>query len=242
MSTIVLVEDDTVFAEELVEFLAAHGIRTIWFPGVVGRIAEIVQLQPDLLVLDQFLAGHDSLILLPELRRVYPGGVVVLTSNTDAVDRIVALETGADDFVAKSLGPRELLARLRAVLRRVGPGTPAAPPSAPWLIDAPPSARWIIDTRRQMLVTPDGTQLRLTSTEFETIVYLSHNVGRLISRDELSTTLLNRPFTPLDRSVDNMLSRIRKAIEPHMSGEPAIRSVRGRGYVFLGFEGEIIEE
>ncbi len=161
MSTIVLVEDDAPFAEELVEFLTAHGLRTIWFPGMSGRIAEIVQLQPDLLVLDQLVAGHDWLTLLPELRRVYPGGVVVLTSNTDPVDRIVALETGADDFVAKSLGPRELLARLRAVLRRVGPGVQPAPP---------PSARWVIDTRRHLLVAPDGTPMKLTSTEFEALV------------------------------------------------------------------------
>ena len=229
MSTIVLVEDDAPFAEELVEFLGTHGIKAIWFATLTGRIGEIVQLQPDLLVLDQFVDGYDSLTSLAELRRSYAGGVVVLTGNTDAVDRIVALETGADDFVAKSLGPRELLARLRAVLRRVKAG-PVVPSSAA------PVGKWVIDTRRHVLQTPDGIHVKLTNTEFEALVYMSVHAGRLISRDELSQKLLNRPFTPLDRSVDNMLSRIRKAIEPHMSGEPAIRSVRGRGYVFVGFE------
>ena len=224
--TIVLVEDDAPFAEELVEFLDAHGIKAIWFDTLTGRLEDIVGLQPDLLVLDQFVAGHDSLTSLAELRRRYHGGVLVLTANTDAVDRIVALETGADDFVAKSLGPRELLARLRAVLRRVrpAPGTAAQ------------AGRWVIDRRRQLLMAPDGTALKLTGAEFAALVFMSENAGRLISRDELSATLFNRPFAPLDRSVDNIISRIRKVIEPYMPGETAIRSVRGRGYIFVGFE------
>ncbi len=233
MSIIVLVEDDQGFAEELIEFLAAHGLKTTWIRGLGGLIAEIGRIQPALVLLDQFVGDQDSLTLLGELRKTYKGGVVVLTGNKDTVDRIVALETGADDFVAKSLGPRELLARLRAVLRRVQPD-PMPPQPKP--AAAPSAGKWEIDMRRQLLVTPNGTSLRLTSTEFDALVFLSQNAGRLISRDELSTKLLNRTFTPLDRSVDNMLSRIRKAIEPHMCGEPAIRSVRGRGYMFMGFE------
>lgn len=242
MPNVVLVEDDCVFAEELIDFLESHGIQTTWFATMDQRITEIVELNPDIVVLDQFVAGHDCLTSLVDLRRSYRGGVLVLTGNMDVVDRIVALETGADDYVAKSLGPRELLARLRAVLRRVAPADSSAnpvPPNAPAAgatVAAVTRQPWTIDLRRHLVVAPDGVPLALTNLEFEAVDYLSRNAGRLITRDELSLALLARPYTPLDRSVDNMLSRIRKALEPHMQDEPAIRSIRGRGYIFAGFD------
>ncbi len=229
MVAVVLVEDDPPFAEELIEFLGAHGIDAVWLKSLAGLMTVVSRRPPDLLVLDQFVGGQDALTLLPELRRRYSGGVLVLTGNQDPADRIVALETGADDFVAKSLGPRELLARLRAVLRRVSPPPLATAPPAP-------TGKWLIDARRNKVQAPGGALLRLTHTELQMLVYLVSNPGRLITRDELSSAVLHRRFLPEDRSVDNMLSRIRGTLKPHVADERLIRSVRGIGYVFAGLD------
>ena len=228
---VVLVEDDAAFAEDLVEFLQAHGLSVHWLDSLQDMVATVLRLQPDVVVLDQFVAGRDSLLLLPELRRRYSGGLLVLTGNQDVTDRILALETGADDFVAKSLGPREMLARLRAVLRRVRPPASAAPLAA-----APSGPAWHIDVLRHQVRAPDGTMLRLTGAEFQALVFLAQRAGRVVSREEVSEAVLDRPFSALDRSVDNLVSRLRKALEAHFVDEPVIRSVRGRGYVFLAMD------
>ncbi len=230
---VILIEDDLAFAQELVEFLEAHGLTTshlVTLDDLPGRLRDE---RPDLLILDQFVDGNDSLPYLSDVKTVFDGGVVVLTGNQDRTDRIVALESGADDFIAKSLDPRELLARLRAVLRRASSIT-AKPPSAPQQ-PAVADGSWQIDTRRLELRAPSRAIVPLTRTEFQAMLVLVQKAGHMISRDKLSTIVLERPFSPLDRSVDNMISRIRKALEPHLSGQPAISSVRGKGYVFDAF-------
>jgi DNA-binding response OmpR family regulator len=228
--TVLLVEDDASFAEELAEFLAAHGLKAVVLDSLVDLARRVQELQPDVLVLDQFVSGRDALPLLPELRGIFAGGIMVLTGNLDQTDRVVALEVGADDFIAKSVGPRELLARLRAVLRRAqlhaGGGKPP---------QARPGGRWRIDTRRLEVHAPDGSLLPLTRTEFHALVVLMQKAGELLTRDHVSLTVLGRRFSPLDRSVDNMISRVRKALEPHLGGQSSISSVRGKGYVFDAF-------
>ncbi len=229
MAAVVLVEDDPPYAEELLEFLHLHGVNAVWLRSFGELATNMRHVSPDLLVLDQFVAGQDAVMLLPDLRRSYGGGIVLLTGNQDLTDRIVALETGADDFVAKSLGPRELLARLRALLRRLRKQAdlPARQPTA---------GQWVIDARRNKVQAPNGTSLHLTHTELQMLIYLISNPGRLIGRDELSVAVLRRRFLPEDRSVDNMLSRIRVILKPHVPDAHVIRSVRGRGYLFAGLD------
>ena len=234
---ILLIEDEPDFAVELVEFLAGHGMRVHWHSTLDDMFPAITELRPDLLLLDQFIGRQDALTRLPELRRVFGGGIVVLTGNQDAVDRVVALETGADDFVAKAQPPRELLARIRAVLRRARPDPePAATPSTGADGRLAVSGGWQIDIAREFVRAPDGTVLRLTHTDFQALLFLARNTGRLVSRDELSSAVLGRPFRPLDRSVDVMVSRVRKMLELYMNGIDPIRSVRGKGYLFSGFD------
>jgi DNA-binding response OmpR family regulator len=156
---------------------------------------------------------------------------MVLTGHPERADRAVAPEIGADDVISRSVGPREFLTRLRAVLRR-------APPRAGrdnQLPQVSPGGRWRIDTRRLEVRAPDGTLLALTRTEFQALVVLMRKAGDLVTRDHVSLTVLGRRFWPLDRSVDNMVSRVRKALEPHLGGQPSISSVRGKGYVFDAF-------
>ena len=229
MTHVVLVEDDPAYAEELVEFLELHGMKAIWLKSFADLAVTIRLRSPDLLVLDQFVAGMDAVTLLFDVRRYYNGGIVLLTGNQDATDRIVALETGADDFVTKSLGPRELLARLRAICRRMAPQSTNSERH-------PEPGRWIIDSRQNRVQTPNGTTLQLTYTELHILIYLVKNPGRVIDRDELSVAVLRRRFMAKDRSIDNMLSRIRVMLTPHMLDHQVIRSVRGRGYVFPGLD------
>ena len=229
---VVLIEDDMAFAQELVEFLEAHGLATTHLLSLDGLIGRLRNDRPDLLVLDQFVAGNDSLPYLGEVKSNFDGGVVVLTGNQDRTDRIVALESGADDFSDKTPDPRELLARLRAGLRRAG--SPAARPVAAAQASAAPGI-WTIDTRRLELRAPSQALIPLTRTEFQTLLVLVQTAGHMVTRDTISIMVLERSFCPLDRSVDNMISRIRKALEPHLAGQPAISSVRGKGYVFDAF-------
>jgi DNA-binding response OmpR family regulator len=209
---VLLVEDNADYASELVEFLGSHGLRTVWIDTLDDLARRVADLSPTVLVLDQFVGGRDSLMIISALRRGFQGGVMVLTGNQDPFDRIVALETGADDFVAKSLGPRELLARVRAVSRRAASATAADTATE---AEAPPRASnspWKLDPRR-----------------VEVLIRAS---GELVTRDTLSAEVLKRQFSPFDRSVDNMVSRIRRALKPHLGGQEAINAIRGQGYVF----------
>jgi two-component system phosphate regulon response regulator OmpR len=230
---VLVVEDDPPFAEELVEFLESYGYRTLHFATLAGLAERVGELRPDALVLDQFVAGRDALQMLGAIRRAFGGGILLLTGNESQVDRIVALESGADDFVMKSLGSRELLARLRAVLRRVHPAGPAEPDG----VSAAPAAagNWQLDLRRLEVTTPDGSRVGTTHAEFDCLCCLARSFGRIVGRGQLCEAALHRPFHPADRSIDNLVSRVRRIIEPYLEGRVVIRSVRGQGYIFTGF-------
>ena len=232
---ILLIEDDEAIASELAEFLGRHGMETVWFKSYENIEKNVADAKADLLLLDQFVDGRDALTLLPEIRSGYEGGIVFLTGNEEAVDRIVALESGADDFVMKSLGPRELLARLRAVLRRTREDEDAHSGNDHRVSSDPGAVgNWSIDLNRQEVLAPDGVALQLTYTEFQLLTYLIRHASRVVTRDEVSREVLHRDFTPADRAVDNLVSRIRTAVEPHANGDSVIRSVRGQGYIFIG--------
>lgn len=235
MARILLIEDEAGFAEELEQFLALHGISTVWMATSDGIEETLREVSPDAVILDQFVGKTDCLTLIPALRQVYGGGLLVFSGNQAAVDRIVALESGADDYVTKSVGARELLAHLRAVLRRSAERNATAPHG---LITccAPAGEGWVIDRGRRSVRAPDGTDLRLTEAEFSALMVLHHNAGRLVTRDELSAAVLGRPYRPTDRAVDNLVSRLRMMLGPHMDGDAGLRPVRGRGYEFVGLE------
>ena len=230
-ATICLVEDDAEFAGELIQFLGVYGIHTVWLQTIDDLPTRLSALQPDALLLDQFVGGQDAVTGIAGLRRSYAGGIMVLTGNLEVLDRIIALETGADDFVSKLLGPREILARLRAVMRR---SQQVAEPALQTRGAA--VGPWRINPAKHELYAPDGNLVRMSVTEFRALMVLIDNSLSVVTRDALSRAVLKRPHTLTDRSVDNLMSRVRKMIEVHTNGVPVIRAVRGIGYMFTGLD------
>lgn len=242
-----LIEDDEPFAVAFCEYLEAHRFGVTRFATADNLRTRLAVHRPDLLVLDQFLVNIDSLTILQDIRAQFAGGIVILSGNPDHHDRVVALELGADDFISKSQQPREILARLRAVARRfVGRTTVESvsqtmPPASDHVTMLPPASSppqsppWDINNRRRELHAPGGKLVRLTAMEFEVLAYLAARSGETVSRDELSTAVLRREFAPLDRSLDNLVTRVRVALKPFLGTKVPIKSIRGVGYVFVGF-------
>ncbi len=231
---LLLIEDDDSFARELGEYLSNHGLSSLRIPSLESLADHIRVLNPRVVLLDQFVGGSDALTLLSDLRGVYNGGLVVLTANHDETDRVVGLELGADDFIVKTQPPREILARLRAVLRRSAslPAADIADAPAEDVVDA---SGWLIDRGRRAVFTPDGTQVHMTSTEFELLAYLSRRTGLTTTRPDLYAAILRRaPYGSDDRAIDNLISRLRATLAPFLQSHNPVKSMRGVGYIFVG--------
>lgn len=223
---VMIVEDDSELADEMATTLADYGMRTIHageWPAVETALADA---SPDLMILDQRLGPIDTLPRLPRLRSLTPAPILVLTGNRLEADRIVALELGADDFLLKPISGRELVARVRAHLRRAaGRPAPAAPPNG--------KRSWkLLDAERRLL-RPNGTQVSLTAAEFDLLAALARRPGQVIGREDLTLEVLQRRWNPADRSLDNLVLRLRQKLGE--GGEHTISTVRNQGYVFTSF-------
>lgn len=188
----------------------------------------------DLILLDLILPREDGLVLARDIRRDYPHiGIVMLTGRSDMVDRVVGLEVGADDYVAKPFHLREVLARIRSVLRRVQ--------QARAVRDHEKAERpiirfegWQFDLQRRQLTTPTGQNVALTTGEFELLQILISHSGRVLHRDRLMNLTRGRAHDALDRTIDAQVARLRKKIEIDPRHPIFIKSVRNVGYVFTG--------
>ena len=221
-SRILLIEDDARLAAMLAEYLGEAGYRvSVAATGAVGM--QLAAGQPfDALVLDLMLPDIDGLEVCRRLRARHELPILMLTARGDAADRIVGLEIGADDYLPKPFEPRELLARLRAVLRR------RRTPGASELMSF---GRLEID-RDARQVRLDGRERPLTSYQFALLSALAENAGRVLSRDALMDLLKGEALEAFDRSIDVHVSRIRAAIEDDPRRPRRIITVRGAGYVF----------
>ncbi len=247
---VLLVEDDDSFAEELLSYLSAHGLAVNRSKTLDDAFERISNDPPHVIVLDQFIGSTDTLSVILALRQSFRGGLMFLTGNAELMDRVVGLELGADDFVSKLISPREILARLRSLIRRNQDSNGDSEAQAPWdqrmngestssySYRAPQSGRWVLDTARHELFSPDGKVVHLTSAEFGTLRYLSTHRGEPVSRDDLSRSVLHRRYDPLDRSIDNLVSRLRKKFESYDPSCRVLKTVRGEGYVFVGFNND----
>lgn len=228
---ILLLDDEPDFAEELITFLESHGEPALAFTDAATMFAYMVGNPVRALVLDQNLGRTRGLDVLLRARARWPVPCIILSGMTDQVDRILGLEAGADDYIHKSMHPREILARLRAVLRRGGTaGAADAPVSTP----AAPSA-WRLNAETRELHAPDGTPCHLTTAEFELLATLVRHRGQPLDRARLCEAAFHRPWRAGDRAVDTIIVQLRRHLEPDAQHPTVIRSVRNLGYIFTGF-------
>ena len=219
---ILLIEDDPRLAEMVSEYLGEAGFRVSIAPAGRAGLDRLAREPFDALVLDLTLPDMDGLDVCRELRANHETPVLMLTARGDAADRIVGLEIGADDYLPKPFEPRELLARLRAILRRRRG------------IDAAKLLRFgrLEIDRDARAVRLDGDARSLTSYQFSLLVALAENAGRVLSRESLMDLVKGEPLEAFDRSIDVHVSRIRAVIENDPKKPRRIVTVRGAGYVF----------
>jgi two-component system response regulator CpxR len=218
MIPLLLIDDDTELCALLAEFLGREGFAvTLEHDGARG-LAQALEGNFALLVLDLMLPTMDGFAVLKRLRATNRVPVLMLTARGEDVDRIVGLELGADDYLAKPFNPRELVARIRAILRRVQSPSKGRVEVNGVTID--PGTRDAVC---------DGEEVDLTTLEFDILEVLMRSAGRVVSRDVLMESMYNRKATPFDRSVDMHVSHLRKKLE---RGRTLIKTVRGIGYQF----------
>jgi DNA-binding response OmpR family regulator len=189
----------------------------------------------NLITLDLGLGGEDGLELARRVRAKCNLPIVMISGKGDTIDRVVGLELGADDYITKPFHLREVLARVRAVLRRYeGTADNAARTALDVSADVVRFAQWVLDTRRRELRTASGAEQELTTAEFNLLDIFVKQPGRVLSRDNIMDHLKGTDWSPVDRTIDNLVARLRKKIEQDPDAPHLIKTVRGIGYVFTG--------
>lgn len=227
MDHILIVDDDTQLAGLLQEYLQAEGLKVSLAHDGEAGVKLALELQPDLLVMDVMMPGTDGITALRQLRERSAVPVLMLTAKGDDVDRIVGLELGADDYVPKPCTPRELLARVRAILRRHRAGV-----QAPDLQAEVVAGELTMHPARRS-ATFAGQALNLTGAEFGLLLVLARAAGAVVSKADLSEQGLGRPLARYDRSIDVHVSSIRTKLGKREDGESRVRAVRGQGYLLV---------
>jgi DNA-binding response OmpR family regulator len=227
---IAVVDDEPDITLLLANYLKGHGFRISELHDGAALYDLMERDAPALVLLDLGLGNEDGLDVARKLRERWRCGVVIVTGRGDSVDKIVGLEIGADDYVTKPFDLRELLARIKAVLRRL---QPEEPPAA-----APGRARlrfagWTLDTAARTLSAPGGADVPLTTGELDLLRAFTEHPGRVLSRDFLLEHTRGRDAGPFDRTIDVQVGRLRKKIEPDPENPQLIKSVRGAGYVLV---------
>jgi DNA-binding response OmpR family regulator len=227
---IVVVEDEATQRDLLVGYLSRHGFRVSGVESGVALRRLVERDLPSLVMLDVGLPGEDGFALARWLReRSARVGIIMVTAATDTVDRVVGLETGADDYIPKPFEPRELLARVKSVLRRAAGSGAAAGPGARVRMGCR-----VLDLDRRVLCNPDdGSEDRLAASEYDLLKVFAENPNRPLMRDWLLEVTSHRDMESFDRSIDLRVTRLRRKIERDPAHPEAIRTVRGIGYMFV---------
>jgi DNA-binding response OmpR family regulator len=223
--SILLVDDDPGIRKLLGEFLVQEGFELEAVPSAAEMDAHLGRRRPDLIVLDLMLPGEDGVSICRRLSRDGSPPIIMLTAKSDEIDRILGLEMGADDYLAKPFAPRELLARIRAVLRRAGATGPQAG-NQRLAFD-----RFVMDMDARQLLDVDGNKVTLTSGEFDLLACFVRRPRRVLSRDQILDALRGRGAEPFDRSVDMQVSRLRRKLAEAGSDPGLISTVRNIGYL-----------
>jgi DNA-binding response OmpR family regulator len=227
--SVLLVEDDAFQRKAAETYLANHDLRVIAVENGAQMRRQVSRAMPDLVLLDVQLPGQeDGFALARWLRESSTRvGIIMLTAAGDSVDKVLGLESGADDYVAKPYEPRELLARCKSVLRRsVNKATPSR-------LERVRMGRHVLDLSRRALHDDSGKDVAVTAGEFDILKIFAENPNRPLSRDWLLETTSHRARDPFDRAIDLRITRIRRKIEPSPEKPTVIRTVRGVGYMFV---------
>ncbi|MBX3621997.1 MAG: response regulator transcription factor [Rhizobacter sp.] len=237
---IAVLDDEADITQLLGNYLKTHGFRVSELHSGRALMDLMGRDTPSLVLLDLGLPGEDGFVIARQLRDHWRCGLVIVTGRGDAVDKVVGLEVGADDYVTKPFDLRELVARIKAVLRRIedrpplAAAAPAASPAAP----AEPSGRmafegWVLDPGARRLTHPQGHDVALTAGEFDLLCVFARHPGRVLSRDFLLEQTRGREAGPFDRTIDVQVGRLRKKLEADPEEPQLIKSVRSAGYVFV---------
>jgi len=222
---VMIVEDDERLATLTSDYLTANGLVVSVVSNGNEAIRRIPAEQPDLVVLDLMLPGADGLTVCREVRRHFRNPILMLTARTDDMDQILGLEMGADDYVAKPVKPRLLLARVRALLRRIEPDA-----------DSPPSrlefGNLVIDNSAREVIL-DGLSVEMTSAEYDLLWLLASHAGTVLSRETIFERLRGIQYDGQDRSIDVRISRIRPKVGDDPDNPRRIKTVRSKGYLFV---------
>ena len=226
MTKVLLIDDDKRHSDLLKAFLEKYGIELDCAGEADTGLAKLETGKPDLLLLDVMLPGRDGFEICREVRKTSDIPIIMLTARGDVIDRVSGLELGADDYLGKPFEPRELVARIQTILRRVdGRGR--------FKSDRLSFEGLELDTNART-VTVDDSPVELTSMEYELLCILARNAGRKMSRDEILSELRGIDTAILTRSVDIMVSRVRQKLRDSAKPARFIQTVWGRGYVFVG--------
>ena len=232
---LLVVDDDAEIVALLERYFSARAFRVLTAADG-AQMRRVLASEPvDLVLLDLGLPGEDGLELTRFLREQWRGPVIIVSGRGDSVDRVVGLELGADDYVSKPFDLRELLARVRSVLRRAAPAAPPAPVTAAAADSAGAAIEfdgYRYEALARTLTAPDGGRVALTSAEFELLGEFLARPGHVLSRDHLMNRLHGRDAGPFDRAIDAQVGRLRRKIEADPAAPERIKSVRGAGYVF----------
>jgi DNA-binding response OmpR family regulator len=233
-SHILVVDDDARIRLMLTRYFEQEGYRISSAANGAAMRAHLTANRVDIVLLDIVMPGDDGLTLAREIRAHSDLGIIMLTGRGEMLDRVIGLEVGADDYIAKPFHLREVLARVKSVLRR----RKASPdPTASNQTQSNEMIRfdgWILDIGRRQLLAPKGVEVPLTTGEFDLIAALAKHPGRVFSRDTLMDLTRGRTLEAFDRTIDAQIARLRKKIEENPKNPALIKSVRGVGYVFTG--------
>lgn len=223
---ILIVEDEPKIAELLQKYLHNASYQTHWLNSGIGVSAWVREQNPDLILLDLMLPGKDGLEICKEIRQFSHAPIIMLTARVEEIDRLLGLELGADDYICKPFSPREVVARIKATLRRVQAF--CVPPQSP-----PPAPNTLLELDRDRLVVRSGShETSLTLVEFELLAALQQHPGRIFGRDQLMSRVYTDNRIVSDRTIDSHIKKLRKKLAEILPNQDLIHSVYSVGYKF----------
>lgn len=228
---LLVVDDEAEIADSIARYLGRYGFRVSTAGDGEAMRAIVQDERVDAVLLDLGLPREDGFELTRWLREHWRGAIIIVTGRGESVDRVVGLELGADDYVTKPFDLRELLARVRSVLRRTSVAATAMPEPAPQAPTGYAFAGFVLDPDRRSLTDANGDAVALTSGEFDLLCVLVRHANRVLSRDRIMDEMHGRDRGPFDRAVDVQIGRLRRKIEVDPSSPQLIKSIRNAGYL-----------